>query len=29
VGDYAMAAMMLTASDQHLPPGREQLLTAK
>jgi 4-carboxymuconolactone decarboxylase len=26
VGDYAMAAMMLNATDQHLPPGREQLL---
>jgi 4-carboxymuconolactone decarboxylase len=26
VGDYAMAAMMLNATDQHLPPGRPQLL---
>jgi 4-carboxymuconolactone decarboxylase len=26
IGDYAMAAMMLNATDQHLPPGREQLL---
>jgi len=26
IGDYAMAAMMLSATDQHLPPGREQLL---
>ncbi len=29
VGDYAMAAMMLNATDQHVPPGREQLLPAK
>jgi 4-carboxymuconolactone decarboxylase len=29
VGDYAMAAVMLTAADQHLPPGREQLLPPK
>jgi len=29
VGDYAMAAMMLNATDQHLPPGREQLLPLK
>lgn len=29
IGDYAMAAMMLNATDQHLPPGREQLLTAR
>jgi 4-carboxymuconolactone decarboxylase len=29
VGDYAMAAMMLNATDQHLPPGREQLLPPK
>jgi 4-carboxymuconolactone decarboxylase len=29
VGDYAMAAIMLTAADQHLPPGREALLPAK
>jgi 4-carboxymuconolactone decarboxylase len=29
VGDYAMAAIMLNATDQHLPPGREQLLPAK
>ena len=26
IGDYAMAAIMLNATDQHLPPGREQLL---
>jgi 4-carboxymuconolactone decarboxylase len=26
IGDYAMAAMMLNATDQHLPPGREPLL---
>ena len=29
IGDYAMAAMMLNAADQHLPPGREQLLPPK
>ena len=29
IGDYAMAAMMLNATDQHLPPGREQLLPVK
>ena len=29
IGDYAMAAMMLTATDQHLPPGRPELLPAK
>ena len=29
IGDYAMAAIMLNATDQHLPPGREQLLPAK
>jgi 4-carboxymuconolactone decarboxylase len=29
IGDYAMAAVMLNATDQHLPPGRENLLTAK
>jgi 4-carboxymuconolactone decarboxylase len=29
IGDYAMAAIMLTATDQHLPPGRENLLPAK
>jgi 4-carboxymuconolactone decarboxylase len=29
IGDYAMAAMMLNATDQHLPPGREQLLPPK
>jgi 4-carboxymuconolactone decarboxylase len=26
IGDYAMAAIMLNATDQHLPPGRPQLL---
>jgi hypothetical protein len=26
MGDYAMAAVMLTAVDQQLPPGREALL---
>jgi len=29
IGDYAMAAMMLNATDQHLPPGRPALLPAK
>jgi len=29
IGDYAMAAMMLNATDQHLPPGRESLLPPK
>jgi 4-carboxymuconolactone decarboxylase len=29
IGDYAMAAMMLNATDQHLPPGREPLLPSK
>jgi len=29
IGDYAMAAIILTAADQHLPPGREALLPAK
>jgi 4-carboxymuconolactone decarboxylase len=29
IGDYAMAAIMLNATDQHLPPGREQLLPVK
>jgi 4-carboxymuconolactone decarboxylase len=29
IGDYAMAATMLNATDQHLPPGREQLLPPK
>lgn len=29
IGDYAMAAIMLNAADQHLPPGREALLPAK
>ncbi len=29
IGDYAMAAIMLNATDQHLPPGRPQLLPAK
>jgi 4-carboxymuconolactone decarboxylase len=29
IGDYAMAAIMLNATDQHLPPGREQLLPLK
>ncbi len=29
IGDYAMAAMMLNATDQHLPPGREPLLPPK
>ena len=29
IGDYAMAAIMLNATDQHLPPGRENLLPAK
>jgi 4-carboxymuconolactone decarboxylase len=29
IGDYAMAAIMLNATDQHLPPGRPQLLPMK
>ena len=29
IGDYAMAAIMLNAADQHLPPGREALLPVK
>ena len=29
MGDYAMAAVMLTAADQQLPPGREALLPIK
>ena len=29
VGDYAMAAIMLNATDQHLPPGRPQTLPEK
>jgi 4-carboxymuconolactone decarboxylase len=29
MGDYAMAAVMLTAVDQQLPPGREALLPIK
>jgi 4-carboxymuconolactone decarboxylase len=29
VGDYAMAAVMLNATDQHLPPGRPQSLPPK
>jgi 4-carboxymuconolactone decarboxylase len=29
IGDYAMAAIMLNATDQHLPPGRAQLLPPK
>jgi 4-carboxymuconolactone decarboxylase len=29
IGDYAMAAIMLNATDQHLPPGRPELLTPK
>ena len=29
IGDYAMAAIMLNATDQHLPPGRENLLLVK
>jgi 4-carboxymuconolactone decarboxylase len=29
IGDYAMAAIMLNATDQHLPPGREPLLPVK
>jgi 4-carboxymuconolactone decarboxylase len=29
IGDYAMAAIMLNATDQHLPAGREQLLPVK
>ena len=29
IGDYAMAAIMLNATDQHLPPGRENSLPIK
>jgi len=29
MGDYAMAAVMLTAADQQLPPGRDALLPIK
>ncbi|HTB17521.1 MAG TPA: hypothetical protein VK708_05365 [Bryobacteraceae bacterium] len=29
IGDYAMAAIMLNATDQHLPPGRENSLPAR
>jgi 4-carboxymuconolactone decarboxylase len=29
IGDYAMAAIILNAADQHLPPGRENSLPAK
>jgi 4-carboxymuconolactone decarboxylase len=29
IGDYAMAAIMLNTADQHLPPGRPQLLPGK
>jgi 4-carboxymuconolactone decarboxylase len=29
VGDYALAAVLLTAADQHLPPERPSLLGAK
>jgi 4-carboxymuconolactone decarboxylase len=29
IGDYAMAAIMLNATDQHLPPGRENTLPVK
>jgi 4-carboxymuconolactone decarboxylase len=29
IGDYAMAAIMLNATDQHRPPGRENTLTVK
>jgi 4-carboxymuconolactone decarboxylase len=29
IGDYAMAAVMLNATDQHLPPGRQSTLPAK
>jgi 4-carboxymuconolactone decarboxylase len=29
IGDYAMAAIMLNATDQHLPAGRPQTLPAK
>lgn len=29
VGDYAMAAVMLNAADQHVPPDRPQLLPVK
>ena len=29
VGDYAMAAVMLTAADQHLPPNRKPTLPPK
>jgi 4-carboxymuconolactone decarboxylase len=29
IGDYAMTAIMLNATDQHLPPGRPQTLPVK
>ena len=29
IGDYAMAAIMLNATDQHVPPGRPQTLPVK
>jgi 4-carboxymuconolactone decarboxylase len=29
IGDYAMAAIMLNATDQHLPPGRPQTMPVK
>jgi len=29
IGDYAMAAIMLNAVDQHLPPGREAMLPVR
>ena len=29
IGDYAMAAVMLNATDQHLPPGRANTLPVK
>jgi 4-carboxymuconolactone decarboxylase len=29
IGDYAMAAVMLNATDQHVPPGRPELLPVK
>ncbi|HTW63246.1 MAG TPA: hypothetical protein VME17_01465 [Bryobacteraceae bacterium] len=29
IGDYAMAAVMLNATDQHVPPGRPALLPVK
>lgn len=29
IGDYAMAAIMLNATDQHLPPGRTSTLPVK